>query len=314
MKSQPWWQKKEEIMRKVILFILMLCLMAFLVRAGDFPVKESEAIKKEFKFEGGAQPQTFEIDNVFGSINVTGYSGSVVKLSAQKTIRAKSKEALQRAKEEVTLDISSEGNTVVLFVDGPFRGIKGCINWNTRKTGYIVQYDFEVKVPRKTGLLLKTVNKGDIDVSDVEGKSIVKNVNGKITINNLKGDFEVHTVNGKIKMDAVTGSGEAHTVNGKVAVSFDKNPGSDCSFHTINGKLDVTFLSGLSADFKLKTFNGKIYSDFPSTYLPAAASRGKRQSGKYVYKSSRFQGIRIGAGGPTIKMDTLNGNIFISKR
>ncbi len=283
-------------MRKVILFILMLCLMVFFLGAGDLPVKESKAIEKELKFEGGTQPQTFEIDNVFGSIKVTGYSGSVVKLTAQKTIRAKTKEALQKAKEEVKLDISTEGNTVSLFVDGPFRGIDGCISWNTRKTGYIVQYDFEVKVPRKTGLRLETVNNGNIYVSDI------------------KGDFVIGNVNGKIKMERINGSGEAHTVNGKVAVLFNQNPASNCSFCTINGKLDVTFLPGLSADFKLKTFSGKIYSDFPSSYLPPTLSKGKRKNGKYIYKSSRFQGIRIGSGGPTIKMNTLNGSIFISKR
>ena len=282
-------------MRKAILLILMLCLMVFFLEAGDFPVKQRKTIKKELTFAGGTQPQTLEIDNVFGSIKVLGYNGDIVKVTAQKTIRAETNETLQQAKTEVKLDISSKGNTIIFFVNGPFRTEKGSISWNARKIRYIVQYDFEVNVPHKTGLRLKTVNDGNIYVSDING------------------DFGIRNVNGRIKMEKINGSGKAHTVNGKVAVLFNKNPGSNCSFHTINGNLEVTFLPGLSADFKLKTFNGKIYSDFPTTYLPPTLVKGERKKGKYGYKSSRFQGVRIGSGGPTIKMDTLNGNILISK-
>jgi hypothetical protein len=300
-------------MKKVMLIVLTLCLMVFFLAAGDFPVKESETIIKELSFAGGSQPRTCEIDNVFGSIKVSGYNGETVKLTARKTLRAKSAETLQKAKAEVKLNLSSKDNHIAVVVDGPFRTDKNSIHWNTDKMGYIVRYDFEVSVPHQTGLRVKTINEGDIGVGNVEGESAINNVNGKITIDQLKGDFSIHTVNGGIIMTGITGSGQAHTVNGKVSIHFDQNPGSDCSFKTVNGNLELTFLPGLSADFQLKTFNGKIYSDFPSDYLPVSPQQGERKQGKYVYKSSNSQGIRIGNGGPAIKMDTLNGNIIISK-
>jgi DUF4097 and DUF4098 domain-containing protein YvlB len=300
-------------MRKIFMIVIMLFLMAFFLGAGDYPVKKSETIEKNLAFAGGTEPQTLKIDNIFGSISVSGYNGKTVQLTAKKTIRAKTNQTLEDAKKEVKLDISTKGNSIEVLVDGPFRDKNGQCNWKTRKLGYIVQYDFQVKVPFKTGLYVKTINKGDVDVSDIQGKSTIKNVNGKISVKNLKGDFLVHTVNGRIKMEGITGSGNAHTVNGKVKVLFDKNPGSDCSFKTINGNLELDCLPGLSGDFKFKTFNGKIYSDFPATYLPSSPGKGERKKGKYVYKSSRFQGVRIGNGGPAIKMDTLNGNIIISK-
>lgn len=295
------------------MLVMMLFLMVFFLGAHDFKVKESENIEKNLSFAGGTQPQTLKIDNIFGSINVSGYNGKTVKLTAKKTIRAKTDETLEKAKKEVKLDISTDGNRIDVVVDGPFRNGKCCCNWDTDELGYIVKYDFQVKVPFKTGLYVKTINEGDVDVTDIQGESTIKNVNGKISIKKLNGDFLVHTVNGRIMMEGITGSGKAHTVNGKVKVLFDKNPVSGCSFKTINGNLELNCLRGLSAEFKLKTFNGDIYSDFPVTYLPASLEKGERKKGKYVYKSSRFQGVRIGDGGPTIKMNTLNGNIIISK-
>lgn len=301
-------------MKKVIMIVFALLLAVFVLEAGgnkDLTVKKSETIEKNLTFKGGNQ--TLEIDNIFGAIHLEGYNGKSVKLTAVKTIKAKTNEKLQKAQEEVKLDIAVNGGDITLFVDGPFRKDNGRVEWNSKKIGYIVQYDFKLKVPRKTSITLKTVNHGDIKVSGIEGKCVLRNVNDKIQVSDLSGDFDIHTVNGGVRVKDVTGSGSAHTVNGKVLVDFVKNPPKDCSFHTINGKLDIGFRPGLSADFKVKTFNGKVYSDFPAVYLPSSPKKGERKDGKFVYKSSGFQGIRIGKGGPTIKMDTLNGNIYIGE-
>ncbi|MCP5104210.1 MAG: hypothetical protein GY950_12560 [bacterium] len=287
-------------MRRLLLIILTLLLTALLTEAHNFKknlkVKESKNIEKTLTFNDGSKPGTFKIDNVFGAIHLEGYEGNAVKMSAVKTIKAKSKEKLQAAQKEVKLEISSEGNTINVLVDGPFRKKDGSINWNTMEKGYIVQYDFTVKVPRKTELSLRTID------------------NGGISVNGVRGDFDIHGVNGGIRMKEIFGSGNAHTVNGKVLVDFVKNPTGDCSFHTINGKIELNCRPGLSADFQFKTFNGKIYSDFPYKYLPAAPGKGKRENGRYVYKSNRFQGVRIAKGGAAIKMETLNGNIYIKEK
>ena len=52
-----------------------------------------------------------------------------------------------------------------------------------------------------------------------------------------------------------------------------------------------------------------------SSYLPGkTATEGSRQKGRFVYRSNRHQGVRIGAGGPEIKMETLNGDIVIANK
>jgi len=288
-------------MKKTIAIALTACFLAMALSASSLRVEKKEEIRKTLKFQEPSKPKEIQVDNVFGSIEVEGYKGQEVKLLVHKTIRARTEERIKKAQEEVRLDISEEGNTIDLYVDGPFRchhrktGHRG---W--RDPGYIVIYDFELKVPHQTSLYLRTVNKGDIKVEKVEG------------------EFEVKNVNGRIEMIEVGGSGAAHTVNGKVNVVFSQNPESDCSFHTINGDLEITFCQNLSADFWLKTFNGDAYSDFSVTYLPAELPHQKhyegKYKGKYVYKSNRFFGVRVGKGGPEIKLDTLNGDILIAER
>jgi hypothetical protein len=60
--------------------------------------------------------------------------------------------------------------------------------------------------------------------------------------------------------------------------------------------------------------NGDVYTDFSVTPLPAKAATVEQDKGKYVYRSSRFFGVRTGKGGPEIRMETLNGDMLIKKR
>jgi len=288
-------------MRKISLaFILLITLFligTFLLKAENYRVQKKGEINKTLKFHDPSKQQDLQVDNVFGSIVLTGYDGKEVQFVAHKTIKARTKERIQKAEEEVKLDITEEENIIDIFVNGPFRCQHKGGRENRRDPGYRVHYDFEIKVPRKTNIFLKTVTDGDIRVTNVDGEFEVKNVNGKIT------------------MSDISGSGIAHTVNGEIKMLFSKNPDSDCSFKTINGDIEVAFVKNLSADFRLKTFNGDAYSDFPVSYLPVSSSATeKKENGKYVYKSDRSVRIRVGSGGPEIKMDTLNGDILINKK
>ncbi|MDH5705320.1 MAG: DUF4097 domain-containing protein [Candidatus Aminicenantes bacterium] len=285
-------------MRKILSALGMIFLLSFpLGLIGHDPgykVEEKEEIQKTLKFEDPSQPKELLVDNIFGSIKAEGYDGPDVQLVVHKTIKARTKDRIQKAKEEVELVITEEKNAIDLYVDGPFRNSHKNRSW--RDPGYAVHYDFELKVPHKTNLCLKTVTEGNI------------------TVKNIEGEFEVQNVNGWIEMTDVAGAGTAHTVNGRVEVHFTRNPQSDCSFRTINGDIEVSFLDNLSADFRLKTFSGDAYSDFPMTYLPRQAAEVKRDKGKYLYKSDRSVGIRVQKGGPKIEMDTMNGDLIISKK
>jgi hypothetical protein len=263
-------------------------------------VEKTEKIEKSLRFGDVKGKNRLIVDNVFGSVQVTGYDGDEVLVKAVKTIHAKSEDDVEEAREEVYLDITHEEDMIELYVDGPFRdsGHHRSRRWRGyRHSGWEVHFDFEIKVPKSTLLEVKTVNDGEISVSRIES------------------DYEVRNVNGGISMEQIGGSGEVYTVNGDVTVDFTKNPERDSRFGSLNGEVKLYFLPNLSADFRLKTFNGEIYSDFPVDYVPAKAMTvSENKKGKYVYKTGRTTTVRAGKGGPEIELDGFNGDMFILKK
>lgn len=288
-------------MKRTARMLFLMMTTAFLAAAyardryaEDYPEVEKEAIQKALSFSDPSGARSLNVDNVEGAIHVTGYDGAAVQVEIAKTIRARSKDDLARAKKEVELKISERNNRIELYVDGPFRCDNG--GRNNRRLYYRVNYDFQIKVPRNCDLDLRTINNGDIRVESVSGK------------------YDVENINGKIEMTEIAGSGRVHAINGGVKVLFNQNPTGDCSFGSLNGNINVAFRPDFSADCWFKTFNGAAYTDFEIRPLPQPVAEKERRDGVFVYKSNRFFGGRIGKGGPQIKFDTLNGNIYVAAR
>jgi len=248
--------------------------------------------------------KSIEVDNVFGSIQVTGYDGAGIELDARRTVTADNAEREEAARRDVKLDITQPADAVRVYVDGPFRchcedrpSFRSRNNMSEHgRRGYKVVYDFEIRVPRNTALYLATVNQGQIRTEKTAG------------------DFDIENINGGVEMDDIAGSGRVYALNGKVSVTFVKNPERSSYFGSLNGAVEVWFQPNLSADVRVKTFNGAIYTDFPVIYLPASAGTTERRDGKFLYRSNDFQGIRIGNGGPEFKLENFNGEIIIRNR
>ncbi len=270
----------------------------------DMKSFKTETVAKTLRFADPAKPGELIVDNIFGPIAVEAYEGREVVLEAKRTVFARDEARAAKAEEEVKLDLTEKGNTVEAYVDGPFRendeGRHGQGIHMHRDPGYRVHYDFKVKVPARTDLVLSTVVEGDIEVRGVEGRYDVSNVTGKVRI-----------------LDAA-GSGDARSVSNSVTVAFRRHPDGPCSFKSVSGDVEVDFPGPPSADFRFKTMNGEVYSDFDVTRLPKAAPvREERRSGEgglYRYRSDGFTGVRAGQGGPEIKLETLTGDILIAKR
>jgi hypothetical protein len=292
--SHPITRSAKNVLKSLRLALQLKYASADLLDDSDseMQVRDHETIQKSFSL--AADHKSIEVDNVFGSIEVVGGPSDQVQLVVNKTIRAESKNALELARKEVTLDITQPEGALTLYVNGPFRcQCQDNCRHSRDEDGYIVKMDFELHVPRNVDIKVKTVNEGHV------------------VVRNITGNFTARNVNGDIELDGMAGSGIAHTVNGPVKVTFRENPHENSSFQSVNGTIELLFARGLSADFRFKTFNGSVFSDFPVTALPVHAIQEEHHGGKVVFRADRFTAARIGSGGPEIKIETLNGEIRI---
>jgi hypothetical protein len=267
--------------------------------AADQPAhgpEQREPVQGTLAFDDAAAAKTVVIDDVFGSVEVTGTASGEVRVIGEKTVRAETPEAEARARREVTLDMSQSANRAEITVNGPFRRRDGSLQWSWDDRRYVVRYDLKVAVPETVDLVVKTVNDGHV---------LVRNVRGNLTVRN---------VNGTIDLEKIAGSVDARTVNGGIRALFNGSPAADCDFKTVNGDVHLSFGSDLAADFSMKTLNGELRSDYDVTTLPARPGQGRRENGRYVYRSDRALNVRVGRGGPQVAMETLNGDLIVASK
>lgn len=258
-------------------------------RERDWTAQERQLRESRALPAGG----TVVVDTLWGAIRVVGDGGDQVQMTATERISGPDAESRERARREVSLRIEEFAGGVRFYVDGPFRCPERRDNWCRWDDTYKVAYDFELRVPAAAALDLKTVMDGDIRVTGVRGAFTIANVNGAITL------------------DGLAGAGSARTVNGGVQARFAENPRGAASFETVNGDVDVALRRGLAADLRLRTINGDIFSEYDYRPLPGAAVSQRRENGRFVYQVDHSTAIRIGAGGPRLELETLNGDLLI---
>ena len=262
------------------------------------PVRDSGTMTRTLRFDGSGD-RTVDVRTINGSIRVIAADRPDVQLDARRRVRARSEEDVARADRDVTLEILDEASRVGAIVQGPEGDVcgepsNGRRTW--RRQDYSVEYELSVQVPRQIRLRLCAINGGDLEVDGADGDFDISNVNGGITLRNLRG------------------SGNAETVNGALVATFLDVPRSEMRLKTLNGNLDATFPASLAADLLLKTFNGDLFTDFDVQRLPRLMASERRNGGDlYVYRSDGSARVRVGAGGPTITLETFNGDVRLRR-
>ena len=249
-------------------------------------------------FSDPARPGAILVGLLNGSIRVVGYDGKDVQLTARvrsddsefehdhddDSQRAKSAGMRRLRNTSTGLMVEEEDNTMEIRVEAMNRTV-----------------DVTLKVPRLTSLELNTTNDGDIDVEGVEGELEVNNTNGAVTLTN------------------VSGSVVAHALNEDVVVRFLKvDPKKSMSFSSMNGNIDVTLPAAVKADVRVKSDNGEIYTDFDiqmSQRNPHVEETKERTKGKKYHVRIDHDMIgTLNGGGPELRFESFNGNIYIRKK
>lgn len=263
----------------------------------DYKLEDRQTVNHTF-----ANDKTIDTDMVNGSVTVIGDGGNSIRVTAEHIVRANSQAEIELAKKDDVLDLNEKDGVAQIYENGPFRNngnnhssdYHGFHEGSDRDHEYNVEWNVTAHVPRAIALKLRSVN-------------------GSVSSQDTAGAYDVHCVNGQITMTNVAGSGTVSSVNGPDTVSFKENPKSDSTFTSVNGKIDLSFQPNLSADFDLHTVNGGMFTDFESMAL-ASTGTASKNGAKYVYSSRGNSKIHIGAaGGPQIKVTTVNGSIELRK-
>jgi DUF4097 and DUF4098 domain-containing protein YvlB len=148
--------------------------------------------------------------------------------------------------------------------------------------GWAVSY--EVFVPRNADLSLKAHN-GGISIADVRGNIQFDTTNGGVNLKNLAGDVECTTKNGGLN----------------ITLAGTRWDGNKLDARTTNGGVNISMPAGYNAHFETATVNGHLNANFDMTV------RGN------LGDISRKLSTDIGAGGPTIHVETTNGAVNVKK-
>ncbi len=261
-----------------------------------YKIEDNETLHNEYAIPADGQVKIY---NLSGSITVVSYEGNNAIVDINKTIYARSTEALQEAKSSFKLGADSD-KELVLYTAAPYdtrpKTNRENYNFNENDNRYWVHLDYTIKLPRSASVHASTVNDGDIIINNIDGEISVNNVNGDIALDNIKNTKKVTTINGDIKM------------------SYNSFETSNCSYTTINGNITLAAPSNLSAEVEFKSMNGEIFTDFDDyKVLSNLQKKSESNNGNKTYKLDMIEGIIVGSGLSKLKFETLNGDIFIKK-
>jgi DUF4097 and DUF4098 domain-containing protein YvlB len=141
---------------------------------------------------------------------------------------------------------------------------------------------YNIKTPVKTSLNAKAEN-GGIELSDLDGQLRFTTTNGGVELRNVAGDVKGETTNGGLDI----------SLNGSRWV------GSGLTAQTTNGGVQLELPKGYGAHLEASTVNGGLEIE------PAFTTQGAMKNSVSA---------DIGGGGPTLKLDTVNGGVQVSTR
>ena len=235
-----------------------------------------------------------KIDNIWGNVRVRTGTAREIAVTVNEKRSAPSQELFELSKQTIFLDVQADGEGVAMVVGKPEDNqARPRVN---RCRGCRVDYQFEVTVPPGTQIDVSTVTDGGIDVAGSGGAVTASNVNGPVAVKDLQDCAQIESVNGAVE------------------VSFARAPSRDCSIKTINGDITLTVPGGSGLDAALSVMQGSIVSEFDLEPLPLPAKVEQRnEDGRFVYHIEQAAGIRLGSGGPTFSIESLNGDLRIRK-
>lgn len=232
------------------------------------------------------------VSNIWGSVRVRPGKSDEISVSVTELRSAPDQQRFDHSLEVLKLSIEASADGLSMLVGDPEE------RWHFRNRcdECRVDYQFDILVPPGSAVKVGTVMDGRVDVHGITGTVSASNVNGPIRVRGLHECTSIESVNGKVEL------------------GFSQAPVHDCSIETVNGDITLDVPDGTGLDVTMDLFNGDIVSNLQtaSIAMPATVEH-TIENGRNQYRIQKLTGLRIGAGGPTYSISSINGDVRIQK-
>jgi hypothetical protein len=127
----------------------------------------------------------------------------------------------------------------------------------------------------------------------------VSSVNGKVDVGAITGEVGVNSVNGGVMVAQAGTATQLSSINGGISVSLLRLGEGGLRVHSVNGGVKIGLPSETNAEIDVHSINGGIKSDLPITVI------GEMKHGQ-------LRG-RVGDGGPSITITSVNGGVTLQR-
>lgn len=216
-------------------------LATIVIAVPAFAQRDTETVDRTLPMSAG---QTLRLKTFSGRVKITGTSGNQMLLHA---VRRATRDRL----DDIKLEITQSGNTIE--VDANHRLVE-------RRNDNVVETDFEIQVP----------SKARIDVKTFSAPVTVTNVNGSQNIDGFSSDITIEASDWTDGNDI-----DINTFSGDIRLRLPQNARGNIDFNSFSGTfesdLPVTLNTssrrnfrgqlngGGTGELRLKTFSGDVF-------------------------------------------------------
>jgi serine/threonine protein kinase len=250
-----------------------------------------------------------------GGIQVVGGDQETVEVRVSRKVRNANNADADRILAEQDLVVNQAGNQISVSAHEP-SSLGRSSGWWWTRPGLDVNY--KISVPRKFALQLQTMGGniktatvqgevkvhtqgGQLEFDDVEGNVAGQTRGGGIRAAGCKGELVVQTDGGGITVESFSGPFvQGITQGGPISADFAASPKADSLLKTIGGGVTVRLPETAAVTLDAHTQGGTVKSDLPVLTQGATGRDALRGT--------------INGGGPSLKLETMGGNIQVWKR
>jgi hypothetical protein len=269
----------NKLLSRALLAVMMTCLVGITALSQKQKSDDSLACQDDWQSDrlvGHCELKEQTLPATDGTIAVDGRVNGGVSVKGWDR-----SEILMRARIQTAAPSETEANDLFKQISIETAGSKIFASGPSNRSDHWWTVSYEVFVPRRSNLSLKT-NNGGISIADVNGR------------------LEFSALNGGVNLRRVGGSVRGGTTNGglNVELSGERWDGEALDVKTTNGGVSMFIPENYSAHLETGTVNGHLSIDFPVTVQG---------------NITRELAVNLGAGGATIRAMTTNGGVRIRR-